>query len=40
MTEFELKLEIPVDRLQPLMAAIRQGDAVRERLRATYFDTP
>ena len=40
MAEFELKLEIPADRLQPLMAAIRQGDTVRERLRATYFDTP
>ncbi len=39
MTEFELKLEIPADRLQPLLAAIRQGDAIRERLRATYFDT-
>lgn len=39
MTEFELKLEIPADRLQPLIAAIRQGDTVRERLRATYFDT-
>jgi triphosphatase len=39
MTEFELKLEIPADRLAPLLAAIRQGDAVRERLRATYFDT-
>jgi triphosphatase len=39
VTEFELKLEIPADRLQPLLAAIRQGDAIRERLRATYFDT-
>jgi triphosphatase len=39
MTEFELKLEIPADRLAPLLAAIRQGDTVRERLRATYFDT-
>ena len=39
VTEFELKLEIPADRLQPLLAAIGQGDAVRERLRATYFDT-
>jgi triphosphatase len=40
MTEFELKLEIPADRLQSLRAAIQQGDTVRERLRATYFDTP
>lgn len=39
MTEFELKLEVPAQRLQPLAAAIRQGDASRERLRATYFDT-
>ena len=39
VTEFELKLEIPADRLQPLLAAIGHGDTVRERLRATYFDT-
>ena len=39
MTEFELKLEVPVERLLPLAAALRQGDAKRERLRATYFDT-
>jgi triphosphatase len=39
MTEFEVKLEIPADRLQALAAAIRQGDAKRGRLRATYFDT-
>ncbi|MFC5497500.1 CHAD domain-containing protein [Caenimonas terrae] len=40
MTEFELKLEVPPERLQPLAAALRQGPARRERLRATYFDTP
>ena len=39
MTEFELKLEVPADRLQALAAALRQGQARRERLRATYFDT-
>lgn len=39
MIEFELKLEIPASRLQPLMAVIGQGEVVRERLRATYFDT-
>lgn len=39
MTEFELKLEIPAHRLQPLLDAIRQGDTARQRLRATYFDT-
>lgn len=40
MTEFELKLQIPADRLQLLIAAIRQGDPARQRLRDTYFDTP
>ncbi|MGZ8255458.1 MAG: CYTH domain-containing protein, partial [Burkholderiaceae bacterium] len=39
MTEFELKLEVPAERLQSLAEAIRQGEARRERLRATYFDT-
>ena len=40
MTEFELKLEIPADRLEPLAVAMKQGAAQRQRLRATYFDTP
>jgi triphosphatase len=40
MIEFELKLEVPATRLQALAAAIRQGDARRKRLRATYYDTP
>lgn len=39
MTEFELKLEIPADRLQPLVAALQRGSPRRERLRASYFDT-
>ena len=37
--EFELKLEIPAERIPALQAAIRRGNAKRERLRATYFDT-
>lgn len=40
MTEFELKLEIPSHRLLPVVAAMKQGQASRQRLRATYFDTP
>jgi hypothetical protein len=32
MTEFELKLQIPADRLQLLIAAIRQGDPAHQRL--------
>ena len=40
MTEFELKLEIPSHRLVPVVAAMKQGQATRQRLRATYFDTP
>ena len=39
MTEFELKLEIPAHRLEPLLAALKKGDTQRQRLRATYFDT-
>ena len=39
MTEFELKLEIPSHRLQPLVVALKQGKTTRQRLRATYFDT-
>jgi triphosphatase len=39
MPEFELKLEVPPARLPALAAAIRQGRAIRKRLRATYFDT-
>jgi len=39
MTEFELKLEIPAPRLGSVAAALRRGNPVRQRLRATYFDT-
>ncbi len=39
MMEFELKLEIPSDRLQRVEAAVREGKAVRQRLQARYFDT-
>jgi triphosphatase len=39
MTEFELKLEVPAHRLESLVAAMKQGGATRQRLRATYFDT-
>ncbi|MBC7435925.1 MAG: CYTH domain-containing protein, partial [Bdellovibrionales bacterium] len=39
MIEFELKLEIPPSSLPPLIAAMGRGDVVRQRLRATYFDT-
>lgn len=39
MTEFELKLEIPPERLPAVLAAMRE-DAVRsKRLQARYFDT-
>ena len=39
MTEFELKLEILPDRLQPVAAAMREGKTGRQRLQARYFDT-
>ena len=39
MTEFELKLEIPANRLARVEAAVREGKAVRQRLQARYFDT-
>lgn len=39
MTEFELKLEVPSHRLQPLVDALKRGKTNRQRLRATYFDT-
>ncbi len=39
MTEFELKLEIPSNRLQRVAAAMREGKATRQRLQARYFDT-
>jgi triphosphatase len=39
MTEFELKLEIPPDRLPAVLAAMRQNKTRRKRLQARYFDT-
>ena len=40
MTEFELKLEIPPAHLKNVAVAMREGKAVRQRLQASYFDTP
>jgi triphosphatase len=40
ITEFEIKLEIPAARLAGVLAAVRRGAALRQRLRAVYFDTP
>ena len=37
--EFELKLEIPADRLARVEAAVREGEAKRQHLQARYFDT-
>ena len=37
--EFELKLEIPLNRVQQVEAAMREGKTTRQRLRARYFDT-
>ena len=39
MTELELKLEIPSNRLLRVAAAMREGKATRQRLHARYFDT-
>jgi len=39
MTEFELKLEIPPDRLPAVLAAMRRGKVTSKRLQARYFDT-
>lgn len=39
MTEFELKLEIPVDKLSSLEAATAHWPRPRQRLQARYFDT-
>ena len=39
MTEFELKLEIPPQRLAGVLAALREGKTAGKRLRARYFDT-
>ena len=40
MTEFELKFEVPPGSLQSVKAAMQQGKVVRQRLQASYFDTP
>ncbi|MDB5860756.1 MAG: adenylate cyclase, partial [Ramlibacter sp.] len=40
MTEFELKFQVPSERLEALEAALRRGPVERTRLRARYFDTP
>ena len=40
MTEFELKLEIPADRLAAVEAAVAAEPTTRMRLRALYVDTP
>lgn len=37
--EFELKLEIPSDRLASVEAALREGKTARQHLQARYFDT-
>lgn len=39
MTEFELKFQVPRDRLAAVEAALQRGAVERTRLRATYFDT-
>lgn len=40
MTEFELKFQVPRERLAAVEAALQRGSVERTRLRATYFDTP
>jgi len=40
MTEFELKFEIPADRLHAVAAALQKIKAKKQRLLASYFDTP
>lgn len=39
MNEFELKFQVPRDRLAAVQAALKRGSVERTRLRATYFDT-
>jgi hypothetical protein len=39
MTEFELKLEIPPERLPAVLVAMREDKTRRKRLQARYFDT-
>jgi inorganic triphosphatase YgiF len=40
MHEFELKFQVPAERVAGVEAALRRGPVRRERLRATYYDTP
>ncbi len=40
MTEFELKLEVPAERLPAVLAAMRKEKVQSKRLQARYFDTP
>jgi triphosphatase len=40
MTEFELKFEIPPAHLKSVAVAVLDGTASRQRLQASYFDTP
>jgi triphosphatase len=40
MNEFELKFQVPPERVAGLEAALRRGQVTRTRLRARYFDTP
>ena len=40
MTEFELKFEIPPANLKSVAGAVLEGKAIRQRLQASYFDTP
>ena len=40
MTEFELKFEIPPTHLKSVAVAVLEGKATRQRLQASYFDTP
>ena len=40
MTEFELKFEIPPANLKSVAGAVLDGKATRQRLQASYFDTP
>src|SRR6478735_2406981 len=40
MNEFELKFQVPDERVDEVDAAMRRGKVQRQRLQATYFDTP
>jgi triphosphatase len=39
MIEFELKLEVPANRLRSVAAAMNEGKAIQQRFYAYYFDT-